>query len=65
MIDLPNKGNVKYQWNGDWQIETYPHCDDLGWEYSEKFNNQFGMRKIGKFVRRRKWVRIASQMVKI
>ena len=65
MINLPNKGNVKYQWKGDWQIETYPHCDDLGWEYSEKFNNQFGMRKIGKFVRRRKWVRIASQMVKI
>ena len=65
MIDLPNKGNVKYQWNGDWKIETYPHCDELGWEYSVNFDKPFGMKTIGKYVRRRKWIRIATEVGKI
>lgn len=60
MVFLPN--NDQFKWSGEWKIEKNPHSDNLGWEYSSDFHSQFNQDSYGKYVRRRKWVRYASQV---
>ncbi len=65
-----------WRWTGNWMIEgrdvrgsqslqdeTVDHdgtYDAMGWQYSDRFGNNFsGHQKTLDFVRRRKWVRVA------
>ena len=59
-ILLPADG--EWKWRTHWQIEKDPNfCDKKGWQYSNDFHGPFKKTKgILDFVRRRKWVRIAT-----
>lgn len=57
-VFLPNSD---YQWMGDWKVEATDNCDAQGWEYASDFNSDFGSKPLGKYVRRRKWVRYAKK----
>lgn len=48
-----------FQWESEWKVEVNNNTDDQGWEYSSDFNSQFVAENIGKYVRRRKWIRTA------
>ena len=60
-ILLPIDGDWK--WETDWEIQKDTNFNDKkGWSYSNDFNGPFKRsRGLLDFVRRRKWVRIASR----
>ena len=51
---------TKYDWISEWKVETHDTTDEEGWEYSIDFNSLFSKSNVGKYVRRRKWVRYAN-----
>ena len=57
-----DKTDIEYQydWVDEWKVETTDKTDEEGWEYSYDFNSSFSLSEIGKYVRRRKWVRYAN-----
>lgn len=50
-----------YSWETDWKIEFTVKSDDQGWEYGNDFKSEFTSDSFGKYVRRRKWVRVAKK----
>ena len=62
MIFLPIDGINKYKWSSEWKVEINDNTDSEGWEYSVDFHSQFDKNDEGKYVRRRKWIRYASQI---
>ena len=62
MVFLPNDGINKYKWNSEWKIEYSNNTDVNGWEYSSDFQSPFDSKDDGKYVRRRKWIRYATQI---
>jgi hypothetical protein len=62
MIFLPIDGINKYKWSSEWKVEINDNTDSEGWEYSTDFHSKFDKNDEGKFVRRRKWIRYATQI---
>jgi hypothetical protein len=62
MIFLPIDGINKYNWSSEWKVETNDNTDSEGWEYSVDFHSKFDKNDDGKYVRRRKWIRYATQI---
>jgi hypothetical protein len=62
-ILLPVDGDWK--WESNWYVEIDPNfCSKKGWQYAIDFHGPFKKSKgIIDFVRRRKWVRVASKNV--
>lgn len=60
-ILLPADGG--WAWDSGWQVAMDPHFQDRkGWSYANDFNGPFKKsRGLLDFVRRRKWVRVASR----
>ena len=52
--------NDNYDWDGNWNIDLSTSSDNQGWEYASDFKSVFGPSSFGKYVRRRKWIRIAK-----
>ncbi len=53
--------STNYTWETDWKIEFTVKSDDQGWEYGNDFKSEFTSDSFGKYVRRRKWVRVAKK----
>lgn len=59
-VVIPSKN---YDWENDWKVEFSIQSDDQGWEYAQDFKSDFTSDSFGKYVRRRKWIRVAKKKV--
>ena len=56
---LPNE---EFKWDCNWEVEINEKTDELGWEYSNDFKSEYTSESFNKYVRRRKWIRLASKI---